>query len=349
MSSGSIANNCFLLSYRYYEGQGRRVRNNNDVSVVGLCIGSLVAAAYAACDSIDDLRLLGAPTVSMAFQIGLQAATASSMLHEQGMPLESWSISIPRMTEDEVLSALKVYDASGHLSLRHRCFVSAVGVNSVTVSGSPPSLTRFAESLTSSKPESKIRWLPVYAAYHAAHVHSVLDFSSFLHRCGIHPDLLASFTKRKTLISPLTGQPVDASNALGLFKTVVHHTLQAPLRLDLIVEECVSRVNENGTTVVKIDVIGPTLAADSLVASLKARTGANVYKEDLIKLASVVDEYRPSASFTNAPLAIVGVSGRFPGADGVGELWKLLESGLDMHRKVTDFQHILQHTFVPTK
>jgi iron transport multicopper oxidase len=306
-----------------------------------LCTGSLVAAAYATSASLDDLKLLAVPTVSMAFQMGLQAATASSMLHEQGNSLGSWSIAIPKMTEDEALSALKIYDAGGHLSLRHRCFVSAVGLKSVTISGSPPALSRFAESLTASQPSRKIIWLPIFAGYHASHIHTVLDFPSFLSRCGIDADLLSSFKSIKTLLSPLTGEPVDSNSALDLFKTVVHHTLQAPLRLDLIVDRCASLIRENTIASVRIEAVGPTPVADSLAAALRNRTSANISTRELVVLEPGVDQYKPSAAFSQAPLAIVGMSGRFPGAESAEALWSLLESGLDLHRVVSECSHLL--------
>ncbi|KAL3448058.1 melanin synthase [Aspergillus insuetus] len=323
-----------LQIFRYFEGRGRRPENNDLITVVGLCTGSLVAAAYAASASLDDLKHLAVPTVSIAFQMGLQAATASSMLHEQGNPLGSWSIAIPKMTEDEALSALNIYDAGGHLSLRHRCFVSAVGVKSVTISGSPPALNRFAESLTASQPSRKIIWLPIYAGYHASHIHTVLDFSSFLSRCGVDAELLASFKTLKTLLSPLTGQPVDSPNALGLFKTVVHHTLQAPLRLDLILDRCERLIQDNAISTVRIDTVGPTPVAESLAATLRGFTDATISVHDLVVLEPGADDYRPSASFSHAPLAIVGMSGRFPGADSAEGLWRVLEQGLDLHRVI---------------
>ncbi|GFF67491.1 conidial yellow pigment biosynthesis polyketide synthase [Aspergillus lentulus] len=334
ISSALVCVTQLLQIFRYFEGRGGRSENNEHIAVVGLCTGSLVAAAYATSASLDDLRLLAVPTVSMAFQMGLQAATASSMLHEQGNPLGSWSIAIPKMTEDEALSALKRYDAGGHLSLRHRCFVSAVGLKSVTISGSPPALGRFAESLTASQPSRKIVWLPIFAGYHASHIHTVLDFPSFLSRCGIDADLLCSFKSIKTLLSPLTGEPVDSNSALDLFKTVVHHTLQAPLRLDLIVDRCASLIRENTIASVRIDAVGPTPVADSLAAALRTRTSASVSTRELVVLEPGVDQYKPSAAFGQAPLAIVGMSGRFPGAESAEALWSVLESGLDLHRVI---------------
>ncbi|KAJ6076887.1 hypothetical protein N7499_008868 [Penicillium canescens] len=334
ISSTLLAVVQFLQLFRYYEARARQPENHDEISVVGLCTGSLVAAAYACCSSLDDLKALAVPTVSIAFQMGLQVATASSMLHEQGATLESWSTAISKISEDEVLSALKIYDAGGLLSLRHRCFISAIGLNGVTVSGSPPALRRFAENLTESDPSKRMRELPIYGAYHASHIHGVLDFPSFLNRAGVNPEFLASFPTRKTLLCPLTGRPVDAPNSLGLFKSVVHHTLQAPLRFDLVVDELVAQIQANGTASIALHVVGPTAAAEGLASALRSRTEAAVVTRDLITLDSRKDQFQSSGAYNNAPLAIVGVSGRFPGAESVEELWSVLEAGLDMHRVI---------------
>jgi iron transport multicopper oxidase len=133
----------------------------------------------------------------------------------------------------------------------------------------------------------------------------------------------------------LTGRPVNSPNALGLFKSVVHHTLQAPLRFDLVVDGCVSQIQANGTTSITLDVVEPTTAAEGIASALRSRTEAAVVTRDMITLESRRDQFQPSGAYNNAPLAIVGVSGRFPGAESAEELWSVLEAGLDMHRVVS--------------
>jgi hypothetical protein len=64
----------FLQLFRYYEARARQPENHDEISVVGLCTGSLVAAAYACCASLDDLKALAVPTVSIAFQMGLSGS-----------------------------------------------------------------------------------------------------------------------------------------------------------------------------------------------------------------------------------------------------------------------------------
>lgn len=301
--------------------------------MVGLCTGSLAAAAYAASSSLEDLKVLAVPTVAMAFQIGLQAVTASEMVYKQKRSPESWSMAISKMTEVEVLSALKTCNGGGYLSLCQQCFISAVGFNCITVSGAPPSLSRFRDHINALKPEIKTRSLPIFAAYHSSNIHAVFDFSSFLQQCEVDPAVLASIPVRKTLLSPLTGHKVESGNALGVFETVIHHTLQAPLRLDLMLENITSQVKETRTLLVRIDSVGPVPVAASFAAALRSQTDACVSTEEFVSLDSEAANNQPS-DLSRAPLAIVGIAGRFPGAENIEQLWSVLDAGLDLHRVV---------------
>ncbi|KAF7596627.1 hypothetical protein BBP40_000549 [Aspergillus hancockii] len=336
ISSALLCVTQLLQIFRYFERRSYQPADAENITVVGLCTGSIAAAAYAASASLEDLKLLAVPTVSMAFQIGLQAATVSSMLYEQGDSWESWSIAIANMTEDEALSALKTYNAGSHLPLHRDCYISAVGLKSITISGSPPALTSFADRLTAAQPWRKVIWLPIFAAYHGPHIHSVLDFSNFMSQCGIDANLLTNFKSVKAFLSPFTGLPVESRDALGLFKSAVLNTLQAPLRLDVVVESCVTLIRKIMISSVRILSVGPTPVADSLATVFRRDTKADISTYDLAVLDRCVDECRPSASLGSASLAIVGMSGRFPGADSTDALWSVLEAGLDLHRAVPE-------------
>lgn len=321
-------------NYRYFEEVRPAPSENQHVTAVGLCTGSLAAAAFAASHGIQDLKELAVPTISMAFQIGLQAATASNMLYEQesSSKLDSWSVAIPNITEDEAISALSVYDAGHHLSLRQRCFISAVSLKSVTISGAPPALKVFTGTLTASHPERRVLELPVFAAFHAVHIHPFLDFPSFLSRCGVSLPLLARFKSLHSLLSPLTGEPVVANDAFGLFKTAVCETLQAPLRLDLIVAGFAKTIGDDKVSSVSVEFVSPTSVADSIVAAL-SETQASVSSRPIVALPATL-EPRSSPSFNNSPLAIVGMSGRFPDAEDAEALWELLAKKVDAHRVI---------------
>ena len=60
--------------------------------------------------------------------------------------------------------------------------------------------------------------------------------------------------------------------------------------------------------------------------SLQAYVSSIVFTEDFW--------INQSDGETDDAIAIVGMSGRFPGADSVDELWQVLSKGIDMHKEV---------------
>lgn len=74
-------------------------------------------------------------------------------------------------------------------------------------------------------------------------------------------------------------------------------------------------------------------ASASLAAALEAATGGTVPVDSII--AEGLSLSRPNAT-NPAPhkIAVVGMSGRFPGAPDVQSLWDVLQSGRDMHRTI---------------
>lgn len=73
--------------------------------------------------------------------------------------------------------------------------------------------------------------------------------------------------------------------------------------------------------------------AANIAAALRSRTQADVLTEEFISLESEIDQHQSSDSF-RVPLAIVGIAGRFPGAEDVEQLWSVLDAGVDLHRIV---------------
>lgn len=282
------------------------------------------------------MKLLAVPTVSIAFQMGIEAAKASGILHEQRDELQSWSLLVPDMTENEALSALQYDDASDHTHLSQQCFVGAVWLSAVTISGPPPALNHFAEKLRGLQPLKTMIWLPIFAGYHAPHIHKMLDFYSFLSKCIIGDNILTSVNPAKKFLSPLTGEPTESASALDLFKAAVLHTLQAPLRFDRIVDYCVRLINENECPVsaVNIEIIEQSPVAEGLATTLRSRSSASISIRDLVADNPKANESLPRTPSNQEPLAIVGISGRFPGADSVEAFWGILEAGLDLHREV---------------
>ncbi len=79
--------------------------------------------------------------------------------------------------------------------------------------------------------------------------------------------------------------------------------------------------------------IGPVRAADSLRREM-ANTGVTTVES--FEVQPLPKSQRPNVS---GDIAIVGIAGRLPGGETLEEIWKNLEEGKDLHKKVSVHWH----------
>jgi iron transport multicopper oxidase len=312
------------------------LEDDQNGSVVGLCTGGLVTAAYAASSNLEDLQALAVPTAILCFDVGMQADFASCMVYDQGETPESWSMAIADLSEAEAIALMEDYagKTQDKGNLCSICFLSAVTPNGVSISGPPPALRVFQGYLAREQTKLKHRCLPIYAAYHAPHIHHPVDLSSFLQRCNIDAGYLTGFLQCRMVISPSTGELLGSLNALELFRIAINDTLCAPLRLDRVITQFVSTVEKMDIANIQVTLLPPSAAYDRTVSMLETMTHVKTAIRNLpppLERSRIPEKHAASSS---VPLAIVGMSGRFPGAESVEELWRVLEAGLDMHKTV---------------
>ncbi|KAK3044351.1 polyketide synthase, partial [Coniosporium uncinatum] len=133
------------------------------------------------------------------------------------------------------------------------------------------------------------------------------------------------------LHSASTGKVHSAANAHELASTILEEVLREPVRWDHLLEEIVSQVTAFSNQECHVLAFGATNVANSLVSALKAGGQSSVSVKDYTSWA---DNEAFSGRTQNDKIAIVGYSGRFPGAANYDELWDLLQKGLDVHREI---------------
>ncbi|KAA8647041.1 uncharacterized protein ATNIH1004_005724 [Aspergillus tanneri] len=134
--------------------------------ILGSCTGLLVAAAatvgpYRSSKWIQ----LAVHIVCVAFRIGVHTTGVGERLTSTN---ESWSRTIQGKLDPELLS--KFHEIEG-IPLPHFAYVSATTPNSTTISGPPQTLKRFFASAVFQATGQKSISIPVFAPYHAAHLH----------------------------------------------------------------------------------------------------------------------------------------------------------------------------------
>lgn len=114
-----------------------------------------------------------------------------------------------------------------------------------------------------------------------------------------------------------------------LLGQVTHEILEEVLRWDLLVDEIVSLIPAQSK--VSINAIDATGLARSLVSALTANGACNVSLSTTFHEPS---NDSPLSQTHCSKIAVVGMSGRFPEAKNVDELWKVLLQGLDTHKLI---------------
>ncbi|KAF2001049.1 ketoacyl-synt-domain-containing protein [Amniculicola lignicola CBS 123094] len=313
----------------YYGENPTEVPNLANTRILGLCTGLLAASAVASAKSLGELLPLALAAVRVAFRTGTCVGAAKEALDHAAGAKESWSTIVTSTSENAAKSAIADFHDERRISVSAQAYVSAVSVMAITVSG-PPSTTKrlFQESDTFS---SKTRVpIPVYAPYHAPHIHCQADIDRILE--GETSEIFSQSRPMALLHSASNGQCLTATSTLDLVKIALSEILLQPVRWDSLLEECVSQVTAFSSSECLVTAIGVTNVANSLASALKAGGQSSVPVRDHTCWTAKSDGTRGRTQ--NDKIAIVGMAGRFPSAANHEALWELLEKGLDVHREV---------------
>ena len=175
------------------------------------------------------------------------------------------------------------------------------------------------------------REIPIRGPYHARHLFSVSDVERI-----IDADIMRHLNQY-SLTHPLVGfSSLDTpASTLELFQQAVMEILTCPVQWDALVKSCVSNIRTPPVSGVRVLAMGPTALSNSLVSALKVGGGLQISLEDGVSwFAQNKIPKSVSGDLRNSKIAIIGMAGRFPNAADHEAFWKLLEQGLDVHRKV---------------
>ena len=296
---------------------------NVDARLVGLCTGLLAATSIASADSLTALLPLAVEAVRIAFRIGAHVGRVAQQLEGERRS-SSWS-TIVAADEKSAQSALDAVHKEHHISPAQKLWISASSATSVTVSGPPSTKTLVFENSDFFRTHKNAP-VPIYAPFHATHLHSEADLEKILRPQT--KQIFGSTTPKYAVCSSVTGQPIQAETGYELLQEALREIVLEPLRWDKVLKYCASGNAQEA----KVFAVGPTNLASSVVSALKAST-PKVSLEDQSHWSAM-----PAAGTRNSrkesDIAIVGMAGRFPDAADHEKFWELMEKGLDVHRPV---------------
>lgn len=296
--------------------------------LVGFCTGSLAAAAVACSRTTADLQTLGVEAVVVAFRVGMHVARrANTLVAENPTHLESWTVIVADKSESRVEELLQIFIKEKDLPVLMRPYISAVGTNTVTISGSPKVLQELSDS--SHFADRKAFPVPIYAPYHAGHIFREADVDSILQFRS-----MTNFVQQQRLKTPLiscaTGRFLEETVFSDILRALVTEILTCQIRFDKVDDSIVRQIERTPARLIPLH----THIASRLTTSL-SEIGVDVKcftsrrPED-----HFAETQRQPPSDDASKIAITGFSGRFPEADGLAEFWALLQQGLDVHKPI---------------
>jgi iterative type I PKS product template protein len=314
---------------RYYAENPTELPALANTRIVGLCTGLLAASVVASARSLSELVPLATEAVRIAFRTGTCVGAAKGALEGATNTKDSWSTIVTGISEKDAKSALATFHDSRLIPASARAYVSAVSVMALTISGPPSTTKRLFQDAESFKNNTRVP-IPIYAPYHAPHIYNRSDIDRILDKDASRH--LQQFRPLALVHSATHGKCHTATNTLDLFQLVLSEILLEPVRWDNLLGEVVSQVTAASGAECAVSAIGVTSIANSLASALKSGGQTNISVRDQSLWSNTTDESRGRTQ--NDKIAIVGMSGRFPGAASPEKLWELLEKGLDVHREV---------------
>lgn len=210
-----------------------------------------------------------------------------------------------------------------------RVYISAVGPHGTIISGPPAIISKVLHHPDAFRHAASYG-IPVYGPYHAPHLHNEHNVEEILQ--GNHQGSLdiLSYKPALPLFSHSDGADYMASSFGELLAQVVNDILLECQNLTAITEACSNTVGEGKCEIISIT---PTRIASDVAASLhgKIPKGSQLVLSDLQQIRPVM--HNPGIPGRDK-IAIVGMSGRFPGGQDLEEFWDVLQRGLDMHKEV---------------
>ncbi|KAH8589374.1 putative polyketide synthase [Bisporella sp. PMI_857] len=311
-----------------------------NTSLAGLGIGLLATAALSLAPTVADLPLSGAQVVRQAFRLGVLVDEVSQNLQPRDLTdtsaPDTWAYVLPEVDAKDVQKELDAIHAKERTPEASKVFISALSATSVTISGPPARLKGIFRTADFFR-DRKFVALPVFGGLcHAKHIYTQGNVDHVVRTQSM--ELLNSkFAPRIPVRSPSSGQPFPATTATELFEQIITEILTCAIQWDSVIQGVIQQAINTGAFEAEVIVFRISLPIHDLSAALKKLPDFEASTEELIPWV-----HEKTTAYEGGPrgplqskIAIVGMSCRMPGgATNTEKFWELLESGLDVHRKI---------------
>jgi noranthrone synthase len=311
--------------HREFESHGKAFPRGEDSFVLGLCTGSLAAAAVSSSSSLSELLPLAVQTVLISLRLGLRTVTMrdrieTSSQHRSG----SWSAAVVGMDSVTANAVIEKFFNRSKLPASRRPWIASLSAKAVTVSAPPLVLDELLSEpgFASLKP----RRIAVNVPGHNSTIYTNDDIAAILETTNTA--IWSAYPARLPLVSASTGTLSWATDFRVQMEQALAHCLLEPIQFGAVEKELPRMFSSRGITGVSIVPVGTS--ADR---SLAKAVGLSV-KEVVTEQLSNSEGFSHRSGEQKEKIAIVSMSGRFPESRNTDEFWQLLKEGLDVVKEV---------------
>ena len=183
--------------------------------------------------------------------------------------------------------------------------------------------------------------IPVYGPYHAPHLFSDADVNEIIHNLAPADDTDLKPVSETVYLLSGAGQTVKTRDFSSLLGAAVGQILLQPIQWTVVLDELQEWIQGAGPETKSFTISSIGTSADQLVYTALRQTPM---LRSLLPSATAVPTRPPTfpqaQDLSHSPnpnkpkLAIIGMSGRFPGAKDNDAFWDVLSQGLDVHKPV---------------
>ncbi|KAF2742534.1 polyketide synthase [Sporormia fimetaria CBS 119925] len=313
----------------HHEQAGQTSLDATEGLLVGIGLGQLSASAVACASTLVDLPDIAVEAVRIAFRTGSVVETFS-VRNRRTSQEDDWSIIVPA-TPQAVQEELRTLQDGANIPAAGRVSISTISDSACTINGNPARLDwlkRSSELLKSTPTYS----LPGVGVWHAEEIYSDAHVAKIIESEG--QALGQMQPPRRAIISASTGQHLETKTATALFSEAVKDILRRPIRWSSITRTVVDDALRSEIISVQLYGFEQCQMTKSLQASMERNAAKLITVKDFASWTSTAPDAKPESRISTSAIAIVGMSGRFPGAPDVEQLWALLMQGKNMHKRV---------------
>ncbi|KAI0202479.1 putative polyketide synthase [Astrocystis sublimbata] len=292
--------------------------NSTPLLSLGICGGLLPAAAAAVATNVNELVEVASYIAGINCRVAAAISRRSIQVEDS---TESWAFSVLGKVVGELPKILAQFHRD-NLIPRHRQAYIAIGTPTWATVFGPPSVLKTLLDTSATLSKSEVTVLPAFGAVHASHL-----------PCPDFEDLIPDSPLLNKSIKP--GFKLCSGSSYAPFAASSLKDLLPPIMLDIF---------QNATNPARLfDMSGSYLAKGKEVSLLML--GASSYlvllRRSLHNQGFKVSLKSGAPSPPNTELrggsgsvAIVGMSGQFPGAANMEEMWQRLMQRDELHRKI---------------